>query len=188
MTPKKRLDKGKAPMIEEEPRRLRTRSRGTTLVISELVDGPVPRSEEAQTMTSEAASIMPAKDIRESGRIEISDRREVSRTTNVSGQDDRMYAMLERMTNTMDEVRNFTERQTRVERSPPRAQMRQPRDMPREGPFLPIEPRPEPVRLDMKAFTDMKSPVYQGEEDYQIIDKWVSQMEKLFAYMQCTEE
>ncbi|KAL5985263.1 hypothetical protein ACLOJK_036501, partial [Asimina triloba] len=103
MAPKKKLDKGKASMIEEEPRRPRTRSRGTTLVISEPVDRLVPRPKEAQTVTLEAASIMPAEDIRESGRIEISDRREVSRTTNVSGHDDRMYAMLERMANTMDQ-------------------------------------------------------------------------------------
>ncbi|KAL6006443.1 hypothetical protein ACLOJK_037397, partial [Asimina triloba] len=151
-----RLEKGKASMIKEEPRRPRTRSRGTTLVISESVDRPVPRPEEAQTVTSEAASIMLAEDIHESERIEISDRREVSRTANVSGHDDRMFTMLERMANTMDEVRNFMERQTRV-----------------EEPFLPIEPvvrqlqRPEPVRLDMKAFTDMKPPAYLGEEDYQ---------------------
>ncbi|KAL5993678.1 hypothetical protein ACLOJK_040930 [Asimina triloba] len=120
MTPKKRLDKGNAPMIEEEPSRPKTRSRGTTLVISELVDRPVSRLEEAQTMTSEATNIMSAEDVRESGRVEISDRRDILRTINVSGHDDKMYTMLERMTNIMDEVRNFMERQTRVERSPPR--------------------------------------------------------------------
>ncbi|KAL5985542.1 hypothetical protein ACLOJK_027527, partial [Asimina triloba] len=140
-------------MIVEEPIRPRARSRGRTLVISEPVDRPVSRPEDAQIVTSEAASIMPAKDIRESGRVKINNRQDVSRTINVSGHDDRMYAMLERITNTMDEVRNFMEWQTRVERSPPRTQMRLPKEVPWEESFPSIEPigcqlqRPELVRL-----------------------------------------
>ncbi|KAL6009382.1 hypothetical protein ACLOJK_022611, partial [Asimina triloba] len=61
------------------------------------------RPEEAQTMTSEAADIMPADDVRELGRVEISDRQDVSRTINMPGQEDKLNVMLKRMTNTMDE-------------------------------------------------------------------------------------
>ena len=43
-------------------------------------------------------------------------------------------------------------------------------------------------RSDMKAFQEMRPPVFQGEIDFKVADKWVARMEKIFKYLQCTDE
>ncbi|KAL6000296.1 hypothetical protein ACLOJK_023991 [Asimina triloba] len=88
------------------------------------------------------------------------------------------------MTEIMHEMRDFMHAQSQTRAPPlPSGQPRQPLEAPMEEVVAPTElvgcavNRPE-ERLDMKALHEMEPPVYQGERDFMVMEKWVFKMEK----------
>ena len=92
---------------------------------------------------------------------------------------DFMQAQMERMVASLDAQRG---------------QQGVPVDINREGPRVGADRQeqegrgPQEEKLDIKAFQKMKPPIFQGERDYQVVDRWVAKMEKIFSYMEYTEE
>ncbi|KAL5978372.1 hypothetical protein ACLOJK_029489 [Asimina triloba] len=114
----------------------------------------------------------------------------------MNGNEDKMSSMIDIMIDMMYQMRNVLTRQNRtdVKRSSPRLQYRATQEMTLRGSVTPVEgpcpklKRPKEERLDMWTFHEIRPPVYQGERDYRVVDKWISKMKKIFEYLQCSEE
>ncbi|KAL6004273.1 hypothetical protein ACLOJK_004820 [Asimina triloba] len=110
------------------------------------------------------------------------------------GNEDEMSAMINIMADMMYQLREVLSQQNRagVERSPPRPHYRVAQEVPPSGSVTPVkEPElrgPVMERLDMRAFNEMRLPAFRVERDYQVVNNWIYQMEKIFKCMQCPEE
>ncbi|KAL5986359.1 hypothetical protein ACLOJK_014692, partial [Asimina triloba] len=219
MAPKRNVDKGKAPMVDEEPRGPRTRFGSSTLIIREereqareaedrttqmgtssdvyeeedrLFHGSMPAEGQARTeeiRTKETTGLQPERS-EPSGR-EMTPQVAVGRSNK-----DRMSMMIDIMVDMMTQLRDVLARQNRaeVERSPPRPHYRVAQEVPPRGSVTPVEEPGRELRglvmerLDMRAFHEMKPPIFRGERDYRVVNNWIYQMEKIFEYMQRPEE
>ncbi|KAL5996857.1 hypothetical protein ACLOJK_007780 [Asimina triloba] len=48
--------------------------------------------------------------------------------------------------------------------------------------------RKQEDKLDMEEFEDMRLLSYKGNIDYKVVNRWVTKMDKIFEYFQCTDE
>ncbi|KAL6009429.1 hypothetical protein ACLOJK_022658 [Asimina triloba] len=147
MAPKRNVDKGKAPMVEEEPRGPRTRSRSSALIIREQQE----RAQEAENRTTQMGTSSEAyeedglfygpmptvgqarteevrsEDVKTEGtaglrpeRGEPSAREMTPQVVVDRSNEDRMSVMIDIMADMMSQLRDVLARQNRaeVERSP----------------------------------------------------------------------
>ncbi|KAL5996717.1 hypothetical protein ACLOJK_007637, partial [Asimina triloba] len=219
MTPKKAMDKGKAPMRDDDEQwttGMVTRSQGLGITIREIQEDMrrgVRETEQRTVPTVEPQAEQRAGEMQgiETAQTEGNDRGHqqagTSGTTAPFGMEGVSQTQLAEAVQLMiGALRNIIET-----RSQPRASMGpDPSTVPEARAEVPVQ-RPgredadvevvdmrphmeerrrriQDERADMKAFQDMHLPAYQGEMDYKAVDKWLSKMEKIFKYLQCTDE
>ncbi|KAL5996764.1 hypothetical protein ACLOJK_007684 [Asimina triloba] len=218
-TPKKAIDKGKAPMRDDDEQRttgMITRSRGLGITIREIQEdmrSGVRETEQRTVPTVEPQAEQRAGEMQgiKTAQTEGNDRGHqqagTSGTTAPFGMEEvsqtQLAEAVQLMMGALHQIIE-TRSQPRALTGPdPSTVLGARAEVPVQRPgredadveVVDIRPhmeerrrRIQDERADMKAFQDMHPPAYQGEMDYKAVDKWLSKMEKIFKYLQCTDK